>query len=66
LRQITLDQTARAAEFPEHYEVYVTDDAAARGKAVASGTGTAQPHHNQLTRGNRRPITDHSQHGGAP
>jgi hypothetical protein len=39
LRQITLDQTARAAEFPEHYEVYVTDDAAAPGKAVASGTG---------------------------
>jgi HEAT repeat protein len=38
-RQITLDQTARAAEFPEHYEVLVSDDPSAPGKVVASGTG---------------------------
>lgn len=38
-RQITLDQTARAAEFPEHYEVLVSDDPALPGKVVASGTG---------------------------
>ncbi len=38
-RQITLDQTARGAEFPEHYEVLVSDDPASPGKVVASGSG---------------------------
>lgn len=38
-RQLTLDQTARAAEFPEHYEVLVCEDLANPGKVVASGTG---------------------------
>jgi hypothetical protein len=38
-RQVTLDQTARAAEFPEHYEVLVTDDLAHPGPVIASGTG---------------------------
>ncbi|MSU49731.1 MAG: hypothetical protein EXS37_11715 [Opitutus sp.] len=39
LRRITLDQTGRAAEFPEHYELYVTDDPKTPGPAVASGPG---------------------------
>ena len=39
LRRITLDQTGRAAEYPEHYEVYVTDDPKSPGAAVASGAG---------------------------
>lgn len=39
LRRITLDQTGRGAEFPENYEVYVTDDVAAPGKAVSAGVG---------------------------
>ena len=39
LRRITLDQTGRGAEFPEKYEVYVTDDTAVLGKVVATGVG---------------------------
>jgi hypothetical protein len=39
LRRITLDQTGRGAEFPESYEVYVTDDVAVPGKVVAVGVG---------------------------
>ncbi len=39
LRRITLDQTGRGAEFPESYELYVTDDVAVPGKVVASGVG---------------------------
>jgi HEAT repeat protein len=39
LARITLDQTGRTAEFPEHYEVYVTDDPQNPGKSVASGAG---------------------------
>ena len=39
VHRITLDQTGRANEFPEGYEVYVTDDLAAPGKALAAGTG---------------------------
>jgi HEAT repeat protein len=37
--RITLDQTGRAAEFPERYEVFVTDDPKQPGKAVVSGAG---------------------------
>jgi HEAT repeat protein len=39
LRRITLDQTGRGAEFPESYELYVTDDVAVLGKVVATGVG---------------------------
>jgi hypothetical protein len=39
LRRITLDQTGRGAEFPESYELYVTDDVAVPGKVVATGVG---------------------------
>ncbi len=39
LQAITLDQTTRAAEFPERYEVHVTDDAAKPGPVVVSGEG---------------------------
>lgn len=39
LHRITLDQTGRGAEFPEKYEVYITDDVALPGKIVASGVG---------------------------
>ena len=39
LARITLDQTGRAAEFPERYEVYVTDDPKQQGKVLASGAG---------------------------
>jgi HEAT repeat protein len=39
LRRITLDQTGRGAEFPEGYELYVTDDVAVLGKVVATGVG---------------------------
>ncbi|MBM3854900.1 MAG: discoidin domain-containing protein, partial [Verrucomicrobia bacterium] len=39
LRRLTLDQTGRAAEYPEHYEVYVTDDPKTPGPAVLSGRG---------------------------
>ncbi len=39
IHRITLDQTSRDAEFPEHYEVYVMDDRATRGSPIASGGG---------------------------
>ena len=39
LRRITLDQTGRGAEFPESYELYVTNDVAVPGKVVATGVG---------------------------
>jgi hypothetical protein len=39
LRRITLDQTGRGAEFPENYEVYLTDNVGSLGKLVASGVG---------------------------
>jgi HEAT repeat protein len=39
LGRVTLDQTGRAAEFPERYEVHVTDDPKQPGKPVVSGTG---------------------------
>lgn len=38
-RRLTLDQTARAAEFPERYAVHVTDDPKSPGPAVATGQG---------------------------
>ncbi len=40
LHTITLDQTTRGAEFPERYEVFVTNDLKSPGAVVASGKGT--------------------------
>ncbi len=37
--RITLDQTGRAAEFPEQYEVLVGETPDVNGKALVSGTG---------------------------
>jgi hypothetical protein len=39
IQRVTLDQTGRAAEFPEQYEVFVTNDPKQPGAPVASGTG---------------------------
>ena len=39
LSRVILDQTGRAAEFPERYEVHVTDDPKQPGKALVSGQG---------------------------
>jgi len=39
LRELTFDQSGRAAEFPEQYEVYVTNDPAMPGPVVLSGKG---------------------------
>jgi hypothetical protein len=39
LHRITLDQTGRAEEFPEKYEVHVTNDPASPGPVVVAGTG---------------------------
>ena len=39
VHRLTLDETGRIADFPERYEVFVTDDLAAPGKAMVSGTG---------------------------
>jgi len=39
LSRVILDQTGRGAEFPERYEVHVTDDPANPGPALASGQG---------------------------
>lgn len=39
LRRITLDQTGRDGDYPEHYEVFVTDDEATPGPVRASGAG---------------------------
>ena len=36
---VTLDQTTRANEFPERYEVHVTDDPKSPGPVVVSGKG---------------------------
>lgn len=37
--RVTLDQTGRDADFPERYEVFVTDDPQKPGKPVVSGPG---------------------------
>ena len=39
LSRVILDQTGRAAEYPERYEVHVTDDPKQPGKVLVSGTG---------------------------
>jgi hypothetical protein len=39
VRRITLDQTGRAGDFPERYEVFVTDDPGRPGSARAAGEG---------------------------
>ena len=39
LRRLTLDQTGRAAEFPEHFEVHVTDDPETPGPVIVKGQG---------------------------
>ncbi len=39
LRRLTLDQTGRNTEFPEQYEVQVTDDPKSPGPAIAQGKG---------------------------
>jgi hypothetical protein len=38
-RRLTFDQTGRGAEFPEHYEVHVTDDPKVVGPVVIQGQG---------------------------
>lgn len=40
VRRVTLDQTGHEGDFPERYEVYVTDDPGEPGRARAAGTGT--------------------------
>jgi HEAT repeat protein len=39
LSRVILDQTGRGAEFPERYEVHVTDDPAKPGPVLVSGQG---------------------------
>lgn len=39
VHQLTLDHTGRTNEFPEHYEVYVTDDPKVPGTVRAAGKG---------------------------
>ena len=39
LHRLTLDQTGRTGEFPERYDVFVTDDLAKPGNALVSGAG---------------------------
>ncbi|MCX6955261.1 MAG: HEAT repeat domain-containing protein [Verrucomicrobia bacterium] len=39
LHRLTLDETGRTGDFPERYEVFVTDDLEKPGKPVASGAG---------------------------
>ena len=39
IRRITLDQTGRAGDYPERFEVYVTNDPASPGAVRATGTG---------------------------
>ena len=39
LRRLTLDQTGRTGEFPEKYEVHVTNDPEAPGPVVVQGQG---------------------------
>lgn len=41
LHRLTLDQTGRTGEFPERYEVFVTDDLTKPGKVVVAGAGKA-------------------------
>ncbi len=38
-RRVTLDQTGRAADYPEKYSVHVTDDPAQPGAALVQGEG---------------------------
>ena len=40
IQRVTLDQTGRAAEFPERFEVYVTNDPKRPGTVVKSGKGS--------------------------
>jgi hypothetical protein len=42
VRRITLDQTGRLGDFPERYEVFVTDDPDAPGQARAAGAGESE------------------------
>ena len=39
LHRLTLDQTGRTGEFPERYDVFVTDDLAKPGNVLVSGAG---------------------------
>ncbi|MSU23441.1 MAG: discoidin domain-containing protein [Opitutus sp.] len=39
LHRLTLDETGRTADYPERYEIFVTDDPSQPGKAIASGAG---------------------------
>jgi HEAT repeat protein len=39
LRRLTLDQSGKTDEYPEHYEVFVTDDPKAPGSACVAGDG---------------------------
>jgi hypothetical protein len=39
LTRLTLDETGRTGDFPERYEVFVTDDPAKPGKSVVTGSG---------------------------
>src|SRR6185436_8423781 len=39
LHRLTLDETDRTGDFPEKYEVFVTDDLEKPGKAVVTGAG---------------------------
>jgi hypothetical protein len=39
LTRLTLDETGRTGDFPERYEVFVTDDPAKPGKPVVTGSG---------------------------
>ena len=41
LHRLTLDQTGRTGEFPERYDVFVTDDLAKPGNVLVSGAGKA-------------------------
>ena len=41
IREITLDQRRNSREFPEHLEVYVSDDLNQLGRVVMTAVGTA-------------------------
>lgn len=53
LRRLTLDQNGKADEFPEHYEVYVTDDPKQPGGVRASGAGQREKTVISLPKGTR-------------